>query len=81
MVSLRIGKGRNCRHGDRCRIKDCWFAHPRIELPEQPAVGQDGEPVPQRSNIMNHCLEMAGSMRETVGLVRLLFDWTVGRTA
>lgn len=72
------GSGVDCRYGTKCKRRDCWFAHPRIDLPpKSDETKQTACSTSSSQGLLKHCIEMAGTKDDLVQ-VQELYDIAVG---
>eukprot|EP00581_Thalassiosira_minuscula_P013879 CAMPEP_0183736128 /NCGR_PEP_ID=MMETSP0737-20130205/48548_1 /TAXON_ID=385413 /ORGANISM="Thalassiosira miniscula, Strain CCMP1093" /LENGTH=562 /DNA_ID=CAMNT_0025970059 /DNA_START=135 /DNA_END=1823 /DNA_ORIENTATION=- len=63
------GEGIPCRYGVGCKRRDCWFMHPKLELPTGDLVRKDNNEVVYSQYIVDHCIEMANGKENLIKLI------------
>lgn len=53
------GEGIPCRYGMSCKRRDCWFMHPKIEIPTGDLVRKEEDDDVSSNYIVDHCIESA----------------------
>ena len=62
------GEGIPCRYGVRCKRRDCWFMHPKLETPTGDLVRKEDDGV-SSEYIVDHCIEKANGKTNLIKLL------------
>lgn len=75
-----IGFDKPCRWGVECKRRDCWFKHPRLELPEenvQTRTRYDGV-VCSTTNLLEHMIQLVDDDESKLQEMYRLYELSVG---
>ena len=62
------GEGIPCRYGVGCRRRDCWFMHPKLEIPTED-IDRKVYDIISSEYIVDHCIRMANGKENLIKLI------------